>query len=161
MCFFSFPEFRGYTIPKGTVILPNLWSVHRDPALWDDPDRFNPERFLDDNGKLLKKECFIPFGIGTSFLTHLMGKTTATLIIKFIISVYSHQDPMIHPIYLSGRRVCMGEQLAKMELFLMVISLLQAFKFRLPEGTPPPPPDGRFGLTLAPCPYTVCVTTRS
>ncbi|XP_040002079.1 cytochrome P450 2U1 [Xiphias gladius] len=116
-------EFRGYTIPKGTVILPNLWSVHRDPTLWDDPDSFNPARFLDDNGELLRKECFIPFGI--------------------------------------GRRVCMGEQLAKMELFLTVTSLLQAFKFRLPEGLPPPPLHGRFGLTLAPCPYTVCVSTRS
>ncbi|KAK5865599.1 hypothetical protein PBY51_019858 [Eleginops maclovinus] len=115
-------EFRGYTIPKGTVIVPNLWSVHRDPTLWDDPDSFNPSRFLDDEGKLLRKECFIPFGI--------------------------------------GRRVCMGEQLAKMELFLTVTILLQAFKFRLPEGTPPPPLQGRFGLTLAPCPYTVCVSPR-
>ncbi|XP_070774746.1 cytochrome P450 2U1 [Enoplosus armatus] len=115
-------EFRGYTIPKGTVVLPNLWSVHRDPTVWDDPDSFNPARFLDDEGKLLRKECFIPFGI--------------------------------------GRRVCMGEQLAKMELFLTVTSLLQAFKFRLPEGVPPPPLHGRFGLTLAPCPYTVCVSLR-
>ncbi|XP_035516398.1 cytochrome P450 2U1 [Morone saxatilis] len=115
-------EFRGYTIPKGTVVLPNLWSVHRDPTVWDDPDRFNPARFLDDEGKLLRKECFIPFGI--------------------------------------GRRVCMGEQLAKMELFLTVTSLLQAFKFRLPEGAPPPPMHGRFGLTLAPCPFTVCVSPR-
>ncbi|XP_029290208.1 LOW QUALITY PROTEIN: cytochrome P450 2U1 [Cottoperca gobio] len=115
-------EFRGYTIPKGTVIVPNLWSVHRDPTQWDDPDRFNPARFLDDEGNLLRKECFIPFGI--------------------------------------GRRVCMGEQLAKMELFLQVTSLLQAFKFRLPEGTPPPSLRGRFGLTLAPCPYTVCVSPR-
>ncbi|KAK5899055.1 hypothetical protein CesoFtcFv8_008573 [Champsocephalus esox] len=115
-------EFRGYTIPKGTVIVPNLWSVHRDPALWDDPDSFNPGRFLDDEGKLLRKECFIPFGI--------------------------------------GRRVCMGEQLAKMELFLTVTILLQAFRFRLPEGTPPPSLHGRFGLTLAPCPYTVCVSPR-
>uniref|UniRef100_A0A8D3A207 Cytochrome P450 2U1 n=2 Tax=Scophthalmus maximus TaxID=52904 RepID=A0A8D3A207_SCOMX len=116
-------EFRGYTIPKGTVILANLWSVHRDPTLWDDPDSFNPARFLDDDGTLRRKECFIPFGI--------------------------------------GRRVCMGEQLAKMELFLTVTCLLQAFKFRLPEGTPPPPLHGRFGLTLAPCPFTVCVSTRT
>ncbi|XP_028262265.1 cytochrome P450 2U1 [Parambassis ranga] len=116
-------EFRGYTIPKGTVILPNLWSVHRDSTLWEDADTFNPARFLDHEGKLLRKECFIPFGI--------------------------------------GRRVCMGEQLAKMELFLTVTSLLQAFIFRLPEGKPSPPLRGRFGLTLAPCPYTVCVSARS
>ncbi|XP_036407372.1 cytochrome P450 2U1-like [Megalops cyprinoides] len=114
--------FRNYTIPKGTVILPNLWSVHRDPTVWDNPDIFNPCRFLDKNGQLLRRECFIPFGI--------------------------------------GRRVCMGEQLAKMELFLMFSTLMQAFTFRLPEGLPPPPMHGRFGLTLAPCPYTVCVTPR-
>ncbi|XP_055060509.2 cytochrome P450 2U1 [Misgurnus anguillicaudatus] len=115
-------EFRGYTIPKGTVIIPNLWSVHRDPTVWENPDDFNPARFLDEQGMLLRKECFIPFGI--------------------------------------GRRVCMGEQLAKMELFLMFTSLMQAFTFRLPDGKPPPPMHGRFGLTLAPCPYTVCVTAR-
>ncbi|XP_030594643.1 cytochrome P450 2U1 [Archocentrus centrarchus] len=116
-------EFRGYTIPKGTVIFANLWSVHRDPTVWDDADRFNPARFLDNEGKLLRKECFMPFGI--------------------------------------GRRVCMGEQLAKMELFLTVTSLLQAFKFRLPAGKPPPPLHGRFGLTITPCPFTVCVTARN
>ncbi|XP_051561410.1 cytochrome P450 2U1-like isoform X2 [Myxocyprinus asiaticus] len=115
-------EFRGYTIPKGTVIIPNLWSVHRDPTVWENPDDFNPSRFLDEQGKLLRKDCFIPFGI--------------------------------------GRRVCMGEQLAKMELFVMFSSLMQAFTFRLPEGTPPPPMNGRFGLTLAPCPFTVCATAR-
>ncbi|XP_031673093.1 cytochrome P450 2U1-like [Oncorhynchus kisutch] len=115
-------EFRGYTIPKGTVIIPNLWSVHRDPTVWEEPDDFNPSRFLDDQGNLLRKECFIPFGI--------------------------------------GRRVCMGEQLAKMELFLMFTSLLQAFSFRLPEGLAPPPMHGRFGLTLAPCSYTVTVRPR-
>lgn len=60
----------------------------------------------------------------------------------------------------TGRRVCMGEQLAKMELFLMFTSLMQAFSFSLPAGQAPPPMDGRFGLTLAPCPYTVCPTPR-
>ncbi|MCI4376103.1 hypothetical protein PGIGA_G00184380 [Pangasianodon gigas] len=115
-------EFRGYTIPKGTVILPNLWSVHRDPTVWENPDDFNPSRFLDEQGQLLRKEYFIPFGI--------------------------------------GRRVCMGEQLAKMELFLIFTSLMQAFTFRLPEGHQPLSMHGRFGLTLAPCRFSVCVTPR-
>ncbi|KAM9792781.1 LOW QUALITY PROTEIN: cytochrome P450 2U1 [Neosynchiropus ocellatus] len=57
-------DLRGYVIPQGTVVLPNLWSVHRDPTVWDDPDSFNPTRFLDAEGKLIRKECFIPFGIG-------------------------------------------------------------------------------------------------
>ncbi len=54
----------------------------------------------------------------------------------------------------------MGEQLAKMELFLMFTSLMQAFTFRFPEGKPAPSMHGRFGLTLAPCPFTVCVKAR-
>ncbi|MEQ2169066.1 hypothetical protein GOODEAATRI_021042 [Goodea atripinnis] len=61
-------EFRGYTIPKGTVIMPNLYSVHRDPSVWYDPNAFNPARFLDDEGKLLRREFFIPFGIGTALI---------------------------------------------------------------------------------------------
>jgi len=66
ICLFPL-EFRGYTIPKGTVIIPNLWSAHRDPTVWENPDDFNPARFLDEQGKLLRKECFIPFGIGMFF----------------------------------------------------------------------------------------------
>ncbi|MEQ2245783.1 hypothetical protein ILYODFUR_031493 [Ilyodon furcidens] len=61
----------------------------------------------------------------------------------------------------SGRRVCMGEQLAKMELFLTVTGLLQALRFRLPDGKPAPSLQGRFGLTLAPCPFAVCMSARS
>ncbi|KAG7278549.1 hypothetical protein CRUP_033417, partial [Coryphaenoides rupestris] len=56
-------EFRGFTIPKGTVIIPNLWSVHRDPAVWEEPDSFRPGRFLDAEGKLQRIESFMPFGI--------------------------------------------------------------------------------------------------
>ncbi|XP_005406339.2 PREDICTED: cytochrome P450 2U1, partial [Chinchilla lanigera] len=113
---------QGYTIPKGTVILPNLWAVHRDPAIWENPDEFHPSRFLDDQGQLLKTEAFIPFGI--------------------------------------GKRVCMGEQLAKMELFLMFVSLLQSFAFALPKDAEEPLLTGRFGLTSAPHPFNVVVSKR-
>lgn len=39
-------EYRGYHIPKGTWITGNIWSIHRDPKCFPDPDVFKPERFM-------------------------------------------------------------------------------------------------------------------
>ncbi|CAD6245387.1 unnamed protein product [Miscanthus lutarioriparius] len=36
----------GYDIPKGTHVLVNVWTIGRDPALWDAPEEFMPERFV-------------------------------------------------------------------------------------------------------------------
>lgn len=54
----------------------------------------------------------------------------------------------------------MGEQLAKMELFLMFVSLMQTFKFTLPKDSQKPLLTGRFGLTLAPHPFNIIVSKR-
>nr|XP_033812258.1 cytochrome P450 2U1-like [Geotrypetes seraphini] len=59
-----------------------------------------------------------------------------------------------------GRRVCLGEQLAKMEVFLMFVNLLQTFIFRLSDETNKPSLKGRFGLTLAPFPFNVTISSR-
>ncbi|PIK53304.1 putative cytochrome P450 2J6 [Apostichopus japonicus] len=82
--------FRGYTIPKGIAVIPNVYAVMRNPVLWPKPLEFKPERFLDENGKFTKPEHFIPFNIGPRkcpgeqlakmelfiFLTHLLHKFT-------------------------------------------------------------------------------------
>ncbi|XP_078601684.1 cytochrome P450 2D14-like [Branchiostoma floridae x Branchiostoma japonicum] len=57
-------------------------------------------------------------------------------------------------------RVCPGEQLARMELFLFFSTLLQSFIFKTPEDAAPPDTDGVFGLTLTPPPFQLCAIPR-
>ncbi|XP_066293780.1 cytochrome P450 2U1-like [Branchiostoma lanceolatum] len=115
--------FRGYTIPAGTQVLSNIWSAQMDPEYWPDPEKFDPRRFLDSDGKVVSRpEAFLPFS--------------------------------------TGRRVCLGEQLAKMELFLIFSSLMKHFTFKLPEGAAAPSTEGTTGLALKPQTVKLCISQR-
>ncbi|KDQ64958.1 hypothetical protein JAAARDRAFT_116817 [Jaapia argillacea MUCL 33604] len=41
--------YRGYLIPKGTIVFPNVWWFLHDPEIYPDPMEFKPERFLGSN----------------------------------------------------------------------------------------------------------------
>nr|XP_043626607.1 cytochrome P450 76T24-like [Erigeron canadensis] len=58
-------EVQGYVVPKDAQILCNLWAMGQDQNVWRDPQRFEPERFL-DIGIDYKGQDFelIPFGAG-------------------------------------------------------------------------------------------------
>ncbi|XP_074009702.1 cytochrome P450 2J6-like [Numenius arquata] len=60
----------------------------------------------------------------------------------------------------AGHRVCLGEVLAKMELFIIFCSLLQTFKFTLPEGVKEVNTSVVFGSTMKPHPYKLCAILR-
>ncbi|MBN3301935.1 CP2K1 protein, partial [Amia calva] len=113
-------DFKGYRIPKGTAVIPLLTSVLFDKNHWETPHKFNPQHFLDAQGKFVKREAFMPFS--------------------------------------AGRRVCLGETLARMELFLFFTLLLQRFKFSLPPGICAEDVDlsPTIGVTNAPKPYKLC-----
>ncbi|XP_041791325.1 uncharacterized protein LOC121605475 [Chelmon rostratus] len=112
----------GYFIPKGTSVLPNLTSVLFDKTEWETPDSFNPEHFLDAEGKFVKKEALLPFS--------------------------------------AGKRVCLGEGLAKMELFLFLVGLLQKFSFSVADGVELST-EGITGTTRVPHPFKVYAKLES
>lgn len=57
---------KGYFIPQNTPLLVNYYSLTRDERYWEEPEQFNPYRFLDENGNLKNEllEKFYPFGVG-------------------------------------------------------------------------------------------------
>ncbi|GMT33136.1 hypothetical protein PFISCL1PPCAC_24433, partial [Pristionchus fissidentatus] len=67
----------GLHFDKGTQVLIDTWSLHYDPSLWNEPDRFNPERFSSSSSPL-----FIPFGLGPR---QCIGMRFALLEIKLAI----------------------------------------------------------------------------
>ncbi|KAL8030507.1 hypothetical protein ABFX02_14G290100 [Erythranthe guttata] len=58
----------GYDIPRGTMVLINNWAIGRDPKFWCEPDKFMPERFLNNNNSSMDFKGldfnYIPFGAG-------------------------------------------------------------------------------------------------
>lgn len=58
-------EFSGFTVPKNTPILINLWAIGTDPSLWQNPGSFEPERFLGTEIDVKGRDFeLIPFGAG-------------------------------------------------------------------------------------------------
>ncbi|XP_060027003.1 cytochrome P450 2E1 isoform X2 [Erinaceus europaeus] len=116
--------YRGYVIPKGTVVIPTLDSLLYDKQEFPDPEHFKPEHFLNENGKFKYSDYFKAFS--------------------------------------AGKRVCVGEGLARMELFLFLSAILQHFDLKSlvdPQDIDLSPIAIGFGKI--PPHYKLCVIPRS
>ncbi|XP_078011788.1 cytochrome P450 2K1-like [Phascolarctos cinereus] len=69
--------FKNYYIPKGTETIILLTSVLQDQTQWEKPYTFNPQHFLNKEGKFVKRDAFLPFSAGkmTLHLWDSVGKT--------------------------------------------------------------------------------------
>ncbi len=91
-----------------------------EPDIFPEPEMFRPERFLNPDGKSLRKiEEFVPFSL--------------------------------------GKRSCMGESLAKMELFMIFATLIKRFKFSVKPGVPLPSLETDISFVYSPKPYEVLI----
>ncbi|XP_041465653.1 cytochrome P450 2U1-like isoform X1 [Lytechinus variegatus] len=85
----------GYSIPKGSQIFPNIWGMHNDLDIWEDPGVFNPNRFLDESGKLNedKAKLVIPFSIGPrscpgeQVARRIIFQTVVSMVTRYRISL--------------------------------------------------------------------------
>jgi len=93
-----------------------------DPNLWDKPNEFNPNRFINAEGNVHRPEYFIPFGV--------------------------------------GRRMCLGNILARVELFMFFSSIMHTFDISLPQGADLPSLKGNPGVTISPERFAVCLKER-
>ncbi|XP_022082868.1 steroid 17-alpha-hydroxylase/17,20 lyase-like isoform X4 [Acanthaster planci] len=82
-----------YKLPKDTTVIINHLALHFSATEWEEPKKFKPERFLNDNGQLPARlpESLLPFS--------------------------------------TGRRVCLGEDFAKKEVFLLFTWLFSRYTF--------------------------------
>lgn len=54
----------GFDVPKDTLIFLNNYDLNMSPKLWTNPEEFNPSRFINSQGNLIKPDHFMPFGSG-------------------------------------------------------------------------------------------------
>ncbi|XP_047271436.1 flavonoid 3'-monooxygenase CYP75B137 isoform X2 [Capsicum annuum] len=80
----------GYTVPKGSSVLVNVWAIQRDPSIWENPSEFHPERFVDSKWDYSGKDFnYLPFGsgrrmcAGTAMAERMFMYSLASLIHSF------------------------------------------------------------------------------
>ncbi|KAJ0732938.1 putative cytochrome P450 [Helianthus annuus] len=94
-------EIMGYTIPKDSQVLVNVWAINRDPKIWDDPLSFKPERFIGSNVSYKGNDFgYLPFGSGRrmcpgeTMASKLILLTVASLVINFDWFIPDKTNPM-------------------------------------------------------------------
>uniref|UniRef100_UPI003B50743C cytochrome P450 4C1-like n=1 Tax=Harmonia axyridis TaxID=115357 RepID=UPI003B50743C len=60
----DFTTTTGYRIPKGTIMLIQIYDLHRDASVFPEPEKFNPDRFKPENTMNRNSFAYIPFSAG-------------------------------------------------------------------------------------------------
>ncbi|OWA54867.1 Cytochrome P450 2J6 [Hypsibius exemplaris] len=113
---------NGFDLPKNTLVISNIYAAHRDPKFFPNPEKFDPTRFLDAEGKFVKSQNVVSFSV--------------------------------------GKRACLGENLAQMELFLLFTNLLHKFELVVPAGATVSSQNVHAAVTISPNPYELIFRRR-
>lgn len=123
---------EGFQLPVGTIVLGNLYAILHDPKVWPDADHFNPE---------------------ANFRTSVSSEEDQEAI--------SRRMQNFIPFSI-GKRMCLGETLARQELFIFFVGIMQRFIVDAsPEYPLPSEHLGTHGITRAPMSYKIQIIRRN
>lgn len=72
-----------HIIPKGMQIIVPAYAIHYDERYWENPKKFNPDRFTPENCENRPNEVFLPFGDGPR---NCIGNRFALINVKFAVA---------------------------------------------------------------------------
>lgn len=78
----------GYDIPAGATIYVSLYATHRLPTLWPEPNRFDPQRFTQDQVERRPRFAFIPFAAGHR---NCVGASPAIVELKLAVAMIAQR----------------------------------------------------------------------
>lgn len=83
-------DFQGHIIPAGTRVMYSIYLTHRMKAHWDEPARFNPERFAPENNRRRAPYTYLPFGGGPrNCIGAMFGQVESKIVLARILQQYS------------------------------------------------------------------------
>ncbi|KIJ51010.1 hypothetical protein M422DRAFT_158706, partial [Sphaerobolus stellatus SS14] len=89
--------YEGYQIPAGSIVIPNVWRILKDPGTYPDPSVFRPERFLpDENGGICEKDPTLTgaFGYGRRICAGKnLAEATVWLTIATLLWAFDFSNP--------------------------------------------------------------------
>ncbi|XP_063916162.1 cytochrome P450 9e2-like [Zophobas morio] len=98
----KYPDEKSVHLKEGDVISVPVFGLHRDPEYYPEPERFDPERFSDENKDNIKPYTYLPFGSGPrncigSRLALLEAKTLMFNVLSNfeLVPVEKTQIPMV------------------------------------------------------------------
>ncbi|XP_073150345.1 cytochrome P450 71AU50-like [Henckelia pumila] len=78
----------GYHIPKNSRVIVNTYAIGRDPKVWPNPEKFSPDRFLDNNVDMKGRDFrLLPFGSGRRGCP---GMQLGLIVVRLVIAQLVH-----------------------------------------------------------------------
>jgi cytochrome P450 len=93
-------DLNGEPVRPGTLIVISPYVLHRHSLLWDRPDEFDPERFLDTTQTMIDRFAYLPFGVGPrKCIGSTFALQEATLVLAAIVKHFDFQLKPGHAVW--------------------------------------------------------------
>lgn len=119
------------TIDKGVTCWVAVLGIHHDPEYYPEPEKFDPERFSEEEKEKRHPFTYLPFGEGPR---NCIGRINSFMLTYYFLNIY----------------FCLGMRFGLLQVKVGLVKLLKNFKFTLDARTKIPVELKLKGIMLAP-----------